>query len=430
MKTKTCFAAAVLAIVVACAPACRFGQCDIGSTSCDGNDVLTCVYGDPSCSDCDPPHVLSRAACPAEKPLCENGAGGAACLVAGTRTDCNARSGPDGAPIRVADFDGDGRADLLLATASGHAVAFANADGSLRVVPAVDNAPADAPFTLAADFDGDGRADLARLGGAAPGFALGNGDGTFRWTPIAAGVVRPIQAADVDGDRASDVVAIDDAGRLVVVLGGPTPRVLAAQTLTCAPSCVRRPAGLARADGAFGVAPAADFDGDGFGDVVLVADGAFVLLFGAKGGVLREGPVQRSVDPPVAAADFDGDGRADLLFARADRVGVARGLGDGTFAAAVDSHTVPYVIGGPVSLDFDGDRRPDVISHTTPYAYVLVVFRGRGDGTFDDPAFVEPVRGVEAVAPLGGPTLALGVHADPNDATSAQHVALFDPPCR
>ncbi|HEY8074026.1 MAG TPA: VCBS repeat-containing protein, partial [Labilithrix sp.] len=108
----------------------------------------------------------------------------------------------------------------------------------------------------------------------------------------------------------------------------------------------------------------------------------------------------------------------------------AHGVGDGTFAPAVDSRVVPYVIEDAAALDFDGDGKLDVVARSGAHAYVLAVFRGRGDGTLDDATYIEPTRGVVAVAPFGGATFALGVTEDPNDAASAEHVAIFDAPCK
>ncbi len=83
------------------------------------------------------------------------------------------------------------------------------------------------------------------------------------------------------------------------------------------------------------------------------------------------------------AADVDGDGLADLVVinASAATLTVLRGRGDGSFERVPDVPTVA----APVALalgDFTGDQRPDAAILSASGA-LLAVHVNRGDGTFD-----------------------------------------------
>jgi len=88
----------------------------------------------------------------------------------------------------------------------------------------------------------------------------------------------------------------------------------------------------------------------------------------------------------VVSGDLDGDGKADLVVANHDSntISVYMGIGDGTFAAAVD-----YQAGGsPYNLavgDFDGNGKLDVVA-TLDGQDSAAIFLGNGDGTLQGAA--------------------------------------------
>jgi hypothetical protein len=85
--------------------------------------------------------------------------------------------------LRRGDFNGNGKVDLAV-NAAGNTITIlmGNGDGTFTAAtgPAIAG-PLVTPIAVA-DFNGDGIADLA-VGGNAPALFLGNGDGTF--TPLA-----------------------------------------------------------------------------------------------------------------------------------------------------------------------------------------------------------------------------------------------------
>ncbi|MDP9404638.1 MAG: FG-GAP-like repeat-containing protein, partial [Actinomycetota bacterium] len=265
----------------------------------------------------------------------------------------------------------------------------------------------------AADFDGDGRADLVVAASGAGNFesaiSVRLSSNAFA-SPATYGAglgARDVTAADLDGDGKVDVASANFGSDSVSVLHGG----VVAGTFSAAPSYFTGSSPVSLAS--------ADFNGDGRRDLVSAnsnTSGPQVSVLLGEGDASFRPPVNSETDPgkyasAVAVGDLNGDGRADFVAMNAvgrlegcsgsgEGSGTAfLGNGDGTFA-----RLAPFPVGGPcpASLavaDLDGDGRQDVAT-TYSGASSVGVFWGRGDGTFE-PVFFSEVGGPASAVAVG-----------------------------
>jgi Bacterial Ig-like domain (group 3)/FG-GAP-like repeat len=119
----------------------------------------------------------------------------------------------------LADFDGDHKLDLLLTTYVGVETRFGNGNGTFGppvpfTIRPVPNYPWRGPTTTA-DFDGDGKVDII----FETSVYLSNGDGTFRTRArFRTNGVTAISIADMDRDGSPDVVVQKESADDVDVL--------------------------------------------------------------------------------------------------------------------------------------------------------------------------------------------------------------------
>ncbi|MFG2898251.1 FG-GAP-like repeat-containing protein [Streptomyces zaomyceticus] len=237
----------------------------------------------------------------------------------------------------AADFDGDGRTDLLArdATSATLRVWFGRGDGSfdrsLRVTYDWNHTQ-----TVAADLDGDGRADLlARTPPISPGSVApelwmwpGLGDGHFgtsrRVTPV--WTFDEMAVADFDLDGETDIIAAGESTDLLRIWAG-----------TGATSAEFKQPRDVMAGWNHTQTVAGDFDGRDGADI-MAKDAANVLTMWVRDADGSFKP-KKAVTPgwtftETTVGDFTEDGRTDIVARDADgTLKIWTGRGDTTFNA-------------------------------------------------------------------------------------------------
>lgn len=287
------------------------------------------------------------------------------------------------------DIDGDGRLDLLVATAKANEVAVlpGKADGSFGPPRrfAVGTMP---KYAVTADLNGDGVRDIivAEQDSNSIGVLLGAGDGTFRERVgyDSCHGVHEVVVADFNADGRDDVAAAchGEQDFSSVFLGAGDGTFGARQDLHSG----RQPASLT----------AADMDGDGRADLVIAnhaSDTVSILLS------LPDGSFQPAVNlatgrspHAVRVADVDHDGHLDIVTANDvdASVSVLWGKADG-FEPHIDlpARSQPKSV---AIADINGDGRDDLLVTNTTYpdcctpeGSTLRVYANTGNRNFQDP---------------------------------------------
>ena len=296
-------------------------------------------------------------------------------------------------PISVADFNHDGKPDIVMANSSlsNFVVFLGNGDGSFAA-PLMTGVSVSIPFSVAAfsvaagDFNGDGLPDVAVLGDGGLVVFLGKGDGTFQQS--AAFVLEPQQSvaaviADLNGDGKIDLAVPDGVSDGVSVAFGNGDGTFQVAKIVPTPA----PFSIPPSGALFALT--ADLNGDGKLDLVVAGgnrgNGNLGVLLGTGDGSFQA-PLNtlvasglHSFSGPVAVGDLNQDGKPDLVVAFPDpgAIGILIGNGDGTF------QPLAQYAAGVVSVgigDFNGDGKPDVIAADGQGNLSLLI--ANGDGTF------------------------------------------------
>ncbi len=316
------------------------------------------------------------------------------------------RFGPDAFPtnsapgvIVAADFNGDGNLDTATASTqsvNGNNLLISLGNGAGGVSGTQSNGLTNGVLTLAAaDLNNDSRTDLiAATSSSSSGTAIfvflnsGNNAGIFPFPPSASFnlsfTVRAVVVGDFNNDGRRDLVATSTNSNLIAVFLGAPSGVFFAPTTFVAP--------VSNA-----VVTTGDFNNDGRLDLAVAGSsssgaGAISILLGNGGGNFTQSPESVAVNTPtsITSGDFNGDSILDIAVTAASNsstanvVAVALGIGGGRFGA-LTNYTVGSDARSVTAADFNGDSRLDLIVANRASNSVSIL-TNNGNGSFSAPS--------------------------------------------
>jgi FG-GAP-like repeat len=268
----------------------------------------------------------------------------------------------------VGDFNNDGKADIAVANGSDSGIVpvggpapnsvsilLGNGDGTFR--PSIDTPTAGAVQIAAADFNGDGKLDLVVATGQSGTVEvlLNNGDGTFLVNDTGAAAFAGVIVGDFNRDGKPDFTA---AG--FVMLGNGDGTFTLGQATDSFPAIAADFTG----DGILDLVSLFTSDGR-----YITGE----MNLGLPGGAFADSFIDDFNGFSVVAADFDGDGKMDIFGTGGPVGngidppigGLGLGRGDGTFAFGGPGFGAAFGtnIGNAYAAvgDFDHNGSPDLV---------------------------------------------------------------------
>jgi Ca2+-binding RTX toxin-like protein len=281
------------------------------------------------------------------------------------------------------DFNGDGRADILLQTSTGTLVVWrGHAGGALSDAGNLNANALDASWKVAGigDFNGDGRDDILwRHSSGIIGEWTGQSGVFQNNSGVAANPVdnswKVVGIADYNGDGRDDILWRHSSGEIGQWLAQPNGSF--ANNGGAAANLV---------DPSWTVVASGDFNGDGRADILWRhTSGVYAEWQGSATGKLVNvgGVMGGATGTVVGSGDFNGDGKADILVRNAATGQLTEWLAgaNGQFTSATPARQVGDLNWKVVAIaDVDGDGKADLVwQHTSGAA---ATWLASGDGQF------------------------------------------------
>jgi peptidyl-Asp metalloendopeptidase len=235
------------------------------------------------------------------------------------------------APVATGDFDGNSREDILWYDASTGSTAMWLMNlgvGSTSKFSLPQHSPGSWRPIAVADFDGDGKSDILWYDPLSGGVAMWLMNGA---TPTAKFVIaqhspsswRPVSVGDINGDGKADIVWYDpSSGNSAIYFMSGGTRIGSASLSQ-------------HAVGTWKPLLTGDFDGDGKSDILWYNPSTGgVALWLMDGGIVKSTSIVAQHAPtswrPLHVGDFSGDGKTDILWYDPSSGGVVMWLMSGS----------------------------------------------------------------------------------------------------
>jgi Ca2+-binding RTX toxin-like protein len=283
----------------------------------------------------------------------------------------------DASAIAVGDFNGDGKMDLVTATASGQVgISLGNGDGTFAPVNTFSDGLSAGTVASVAVANLNGSDDIIAADGTRQvSILLNSGTGTF---PNVSQInfernVDALAVGDLNGDGTPDLVVGYQFGGIGVSLGNGGGTFNASYFYSVGFCTVSSIAIAQTRTSSYPDIIAADDNGG----IYDLPSGDGPGTFGSPNEIYFNGS---NTSPQIATGDLNGEGIADVAVTTRSRVVTLLSNGDGTFKPAVPVLDATG-IDGVALAHVGGDGNLDLIAANTQTGNVTVLL-GNGDGTF------------------------------------------------